>query len=122
MENECVTKLYELQGKTYNCAIDLAIDLIGGKWKAIMLYHLKDGAMRSGDLQRSFNGIANKMFTQTARELEGLGLIERVVYPVVPPKVEYQLTPMGESVMPIIQQMGEWAAGVCEQQKTRNKK
>ena len=122
MENECVTKLYEFQGKTYNCAIDLAIDLIGGKWKAIMLYHLKDGAMRSGDLQRSFNGIANKMFTQTARELEGLGLIERVVYPVVPPKVEYQLTPMGESVMPIIQQMGEWAAGVCEQQKTRNKK
>ncbi|MGL5683664.1 MAG: winged helix-turn-helix transcriptional regulator [Marinifilaceae bacterium] len=115
MENENITKSFKFQDKEFNCAIDLAIYLIGGKWKAIMLYHLKDGAMRSGDLQRSFTGIANKMFTQTARELEGLGLIERVVYPVVPPKVEYQLTPMGESVMPIIQQMGEWAAQVSEQ-------
>ena len=70
--------------------------------------------MRYGDLQRSLNGIANKMFTQTARELESLGLIKRVVYPVVPPKVEYQLTPMGESVMPIIQQLGEWAASISE--------
>lgn len=117
MENENIKSVYKFQNKEYNCAIDLAIDLIGGKWKAIMLYHLKDGAMRSGDLQRSINGIANKMFTQTARELEGLGLIERVVYPVIPPKVEYQLTPMGESVMPIIQQLGEWAESVSEHQK-----
>ncbi len=120
MENKEVKPIYKFQNKEYNCAIDLAIHLIGGKWKAIMLYHLKDGAMRSGDLQRSFNGIANKMFTQTARELESLGLIERVVYPVVPPKVEYQLTPMGESVMPIIQQLGEWAEGISKQQQSNN--
>lgn len=117
MENKTIKPVYKFQNKEYNCAIDLAIDLIGGKWKAIMLYHLKDGAMRSGDLQRSINGIANKMFTQTTRELEGLGLIKRVVYPVIPPKVEYQLTPTGESVMPIIQQLGEWAISVSEHQK-----
>ena len=114
MDNKGFTNTYKFQDKEYQCAIDLAIYLIGGKWKAIMLYHLKDGAMRSGDLQRSLNGIANKMFTQTARELESLGLIKRVVYPVVPPKVEYQLTPMGESVMPIIKQLGEWAASISE--------
>ncbi len=115
MNNKNFKAIYKFQNKEFQCAIDLAIYLIGGKWKAIMLYHLKDGPMRSGDLQRSFNGIANKMFTQTARELEDLGLIKREVYPVVPPKVEYQLTAMGESVMPIIQQMGEWAASISEQ-------
>lgn len=119
MENKEVTqesKVYKFQDKEFNCAIDLAIYLIGGKWKAIMLYHLKDGAMRSGDLQRSFNGIANKMFTQTTRELESLGLIERIVHPVVPPKVEYRLTAMGESVMPVIQQLGEWAEEISNKQ------
>lgn len=114
MENKDFTAVYKFQNNEFQCAIDLAIYLIGGKWKAIMLYHLKDGPMRSGDLQRSLNGIANKMFTQTARELESLGLIEREVYPVVPPKVEYRLTEMGQSVMPVIQQMGEWAASVSE--------
>ncbi len=114
MNNEAIKPVYKFQNMEFQCAIDLAIYLIGGKWKAIMLYHLNDGPMRSGDLQRSLNGIANKMFTQTARELETLGLIKRKVYPVVPPKVEYQLTAMGESVMPIIQQMGEWAESISE--------
>ncbi|MGL4993492.1 MAG: winged helix-turn-helix transcriptional regulator [Bacteroidales bacterium] len=92
----------------YHCSLELAMDLIGGKWKTMMIYHLKDGAMRSGDLQRTLNGIANKMFTQTARELEHSGLIERLVYPVVPPKVEYKLTPRGESVLPIILDLAKW--------------
>ena len=74
--------------KEYICALELVMDMIGGKWKPLMLFHLKDKALRSGELQRCLPGITNKMFTQTARELEGVGLINRIVHPVVPPKVE----------------------------------
>jgi DNA-binding HxlR family transcriptional regulator len=84
------------------------MDMIGGRWKTIVLFHLKDGVMRSGELQRSLHGIANKMFTQTVRELEQTGLVERIVYPTVPPKVEYKLTPMGESVIPVIESLSNW--------------
>ncbi len=62
------------------------MDLIGGKWKSIMLYHLIDGPKRSGELQREMNGNNNKVFTQTAHELESVGLVNREVFPVVPPK------------------------------------
>ena len=108
MENQCDSKMFIYKDKEYYCSLELAMDLIGGKWKSMMLFHLKDGAMRSGDLQRSLRGIANKMFTQTARELETDGLIERKVYPVVPPKVEYKLSEKGKSVLPIVLQLAEW--------------
>ena len=62
----------------------------------------------TGDLQRSLTSIANKMFTQTARELENAGLLERIVYPVVPPKVEYKLTQRGNSLLPILETLVEW--------------
>ena len=108
MGNQDYTETYYFQNQVYHCSLELAMDAIGGKWRTLMLFHLKDGAMRSGELQRSLRGIANKMFTQTARELEQAGLIERVVYPVVPPKVEYRLSTRGESVLPIIKQLAQW--------------
>lgn len=108
MENQCSKESLFYRDKEYFCSLELAMEQIGGKWKTMMLFHLKDGAMRSGDLQRTLRGIANKMFTQTARELEADGLLERIVYPVVPPKVEYKLTSKGESVLPIILQLAEW--------------
>lgn len=113
MEDQCNTT-YIFDKKEYTCSLELAMDLIGGKWKTMMLFHLKDGAMRSGDLQRTLKGIANKMFTQTARELESYGLIKRIVYPVVPPKVEYQLTPKGESMLPIIKDLAQWGIDIAE--------
>lgn len=63
-------------------------------------------------------GISNKMFTQTARELEHSGLIERIIYPVVPPKVEYQLTDLGKSVLPLILDMADWGIMVCQSSNT----
>lgn len=114
MDSQCCSELYLFRGKEYYCSLELAMELIGGKWKTMMLYHLKDGALRSGELQRTLKGIANKMFTQTARELEQSGLIERKVFPVVPPKVEYQLTPMGQSVLPIILQLADWGILISE--------
>ncbi len=101
-------------GRRYLCALELALELIGGKWKPMMLYHLKNGPMRASELQKRLNNISNKMFTQTARELEHDGLIHREVFPVSPPKVEYSLTSMGESVIPLIMQMGYWGESIGE--------
>lgn len=112
MENKEVRNQFFYRGNVYYCSLELAMDIIGGKWKAIMLYHLKDGALRSGELQRTMSGITNKMFTQTARELELDGMIERKVYPVVPPKVEYSLTERGQSVLPIILQLARWGEDI----------
>jgi DNA-binding HxlR family transcriptional regulator len=108
MENEGSIDRYYFKEKNYFCSLELVMDMIGGKWKPIVLFHLKNGVMRSGELQRSLKGIANKMFTQTVRELEHTGLVKRIVYPTVPPKVEYMLTPMGESVIPIIESLNKW--------------
>lgn len=96
------------KGKEYFCSLDLTLSMIGGKWKTMMIYMLKDGGLRSSDLQRKMPGISNKMFTQTARDLEHDGIIHREVFPVVPPKVEYSLTHIGLSIMPIILQMCDW--------------
>ncbi|AXO80156.1 transcriptional regulator [Olleya aquimaris] len=84
------------------------MDLIGTKWKPLVLFHLLDGALRSGILQKHIPGISNKMFTQTVRELEKEGLISRKVYPVVPPKVEYKLTSRGESLEKILKDLDAW--------------
>lgn len=114
MDNQCDKKPVFFAEKEYFCSLELAMDLIGGKWKSMMIFHLKDGSMRSGDLQRTLSGITNKMFTQTARELEVSGFVERIVYPVVPPKVEYKLTSLGESVLPLILRLAEWGYDIAE--------
>ena len=77
-----------------------------------MLYHLKNGPMRSSELKKKLRNVSNKMFTQTAHTLERDGLIQRQVFPVVPPRVEYSPTPMGESVIPLIMQMGYWGESI----------
>ncbi|MCC8096755.1 MAG: helix-turn-helix transcriptional regulator [Tannerellaceae bacterium] len=86
----------------YFCPLDLTMEVIGGKWKAMVIFHLQYGPLRSSDLQRRIRGISNKMFTQAVRDLEKAGIIERTVFPVVPPKVEYKLTDLGYLVLPNI--------------------
>lgn len=90
------------------CPLNYTMTLIGTKWKPLVLFHLLDGAMRSGLLQKKIPGISNKMFTQTVRELEQDGLISRTVFPVVPPKVEYQLSSRGESLEGLLRSMDAW--------------
>lgn len=102
-------------GKTYFCALELALELIGGRWKTMLLYQLRNGALRSSELQRRMRGISGKMFTQTARSLERDGLIARRVFPVVPPRVEYSLTPLGESAIPAIMGLGCWGEAIGEE-------
>nr|WP_317039207.1 helix-turn-helix domain-containing protein [Polaribacter atrinae] len=90
------------------CPLNYTMNLIGTKWKPLILFHLLEGGLRSGVLQKHIMGISNKMFTQTVRELEKDGLISRKVYPVVPPKVEYTLTKRGQSLEAILRSLDAW--------------
>ncbi len=81
--------------KDTTCPLNYTMNLIGTKWKPLVLFHLLEGGLRSGVLQKKISGISNKMFTQTVRELEKDGLISRKVFPVVPPRVEYRLRKRG---------------------------
>jgi Predicted transcriptional regulators len=94
--------------KTYNCPVEATIDLIGGKYKAIILWHLIDKTLRFNEIQKLLPKATSKMLTQQLRELENDGLICRVVYPVVPPKTEYSLSEFGKSIIPIITAMCDW--------------
>lgn len=114
MENQDDTKKYFYQGQEYFCSLELAMDIIGGKWKTMMIYYLKDGPLRSSDLQRSLRGVSNKMFTQTARELEKSKIIKRIIYPVIPPRVEYELTELGSTIIPLIMQMSDWGISIAQ--------
>lgn len=115
MEYKHSDEKYLFNGKEYLCPLDLAMEVIGGKWKAMLLFHLQSGPLRSGELKRRIKGdISNKMFTQITRELESAGVIHREVFPVVPPKVEYSLTPLGETIIPNILSLAQWGRQVGE--------
>ena len=94
--------------KEYTCGIDVTLAVVGGKWKASILWHLALETMRFSELQRQFAETTRKMLTQQLRELEADGLVHREVYPQVPPKVEYSLTEKGRSISPILEQMCDW--------------
>src|SRR6187402_3160151 len=98
-----------MQNHTLQCPVTTALSVIGGKWKVIILWHLKEGGVkRFGELQRLVRGISQKMLTQELRDLEESGLVSRKVYPVVPPKVEYSLTETGWSLKPLLEQLSDW--------------
>ena len=93
-----------------NCPVEATLDLIGGKYKALILWHLSDGTLRFSELRSRIPKATPKMLTQQLRELENQELIHREVYPVIPPKVEYSLTSTGKSLMPILVAMRDWGA------------
>ncbi len=95
---------------TNDCPVEATLDLIGGKYKALILWHLTEETLRFSQLKRLVHHATPKMLTQQLRELEEQGLIHREVYPVIPPKVEYSLTELGRSLMPILVAMRDWGA------------
>lgn len=97
-----------------NCPVDATLRLIGGKYKALVLWHLTNGTMRHGEIQKLVPQATPKMLTQQLRELESDNLLTRKVYPVVPPKVEYSLTEFGRSLKPILDAMYDWGAGYMQ--------
>lgn len=91
-----------------NCPVDATINLIGGKYKSLILWHLIDGTLRFGELKKLIPNATPKMLTQQLRELEANNLIVRNVHPIVPPKVEYSLSESGKSIKPILNAMYAW--------------
>lgn len=92
----------------YNCTVELTLDLIGGKWKGVLLFYLLDGSKRFNELRRLLPDVTQRMLTLQLRELEYDGLITRKVYAQVPPKVEYSLTEFGKTLEPILFLMQDW--------------
>ncbi|MEV6395179.1 helix-turn-helix domain-containing protein [Streptomyces sp. NPDC051907] len=100
---------------SYHCGLDAAVDVVGGKWKPLILWALHDGTHRFGELKRHVAGVSEKMLIQQLRELEADGVVHREVYREVPPRVEYSLTELGEALNTALLPLGEWGAAYTEQ-------
>lgn len=91
-----------------NCPIETTLAVVGGKWKPLILYHLFDQTRRFNELQRLMPKVTREMLTQHLRELEADGIVHREVYQQVPPKVEYSLTELGQTLKPLLLLLNEW--------------
>ncbi len=105
----------------YRCEIEITLEIIGGKWKALILWNLHiHQTIRYNEFRRLIPAITQKMLTQQLRELEKYGIIERTVYPSVPPMVEYNLSNEGEQLVPILEQMDQWGKNFVKKYHARN--
>ena len=100
--------------ENYRCTVAITLEVIGGKWKSLILWHLNFNTLRFSQLQRRLAKVTQKMLTQQLRELEAAGLVHREVYAEVPPRVEYSLTELGRSVVPILELMCQWGSDYLE--------
>jgi DNA-binding HxlR family transcriptional regulator len=111
-----------LNTKAYDCAagcpVEATLDLIDGKWKGVILYHLLEDTVRFNELGRRLSRITQRMLTRQLRELEAAGLIHREVYPEVPPRVEYSLTKLGRSLEPILRSLWSWGNTYIDGRRT----
>lgn len=94
--------------KKFRSTIELSLNILGGKWKILIIWQLKDSAKRYGELKKSLPGATHKMLTQQLRELEQDEIISRKVYSEIPPKVEYSLTLLGKTIIPVIDLLSDW--------------
>jgi DNA-binding HxlR family transcriptional regulator len=103
----------------YGCSVEAALDVIGGKWKGVILFHLLDGKKRFNELRRLIPSVTLRMLTLQLRELEQDEVVVRTVYPQVPPKVEYSLTDFGKSLKPILLKLRDWGQPIMTREKAR---
>ncbi|MDH5571741.1 MAG: helix-turn-helix transcriptional regulator [Gammaproteobacteria bacterium] len=99
----------------FRCPVEATLDVIGGKWKCVILYHLLNETKRFNELRRLMPDVTQRMLTRQLRELEADQVINRKVYPEVPPKVEYSLTEFGVTLGPILTMLKEWGFEYIEQ-------
>lgn len=109
MKTECRSDYFGFGGKTYPCPLSVPMDLVGGKWKAVVLYHLQDGAQRFGKLHACLSDITEAVLSRVLKQLEQDGLVARTVFGSKPPlKTEYGLTDFGRSFLPVLAALTEW--------------
>ncbi|KAB8163871.1 transcriptional regulator [Streptomyces sp. 3MP-14] len=100
-----------------DCPARLTFDLLGNTWNGVVLWALRDGPTRPATLRRRIGGISNKVLTETLRRLERNGLVARERYREAPPRVEYRLTPLGETLLPTLQAAGDWAQALAAREE-----
>lgn len=116
MKTECLSDFFEFGGKTYPCSISLAMDLIGGKWKAVILHHLQGDSKRFSELRRHLTGVTEAMLSNLLKELEHDGLIARRIFGEKPPlRSAYSLTAFGRTVLPVLAGILDWGNQVVEE-------
>ncbi|MFC4374198.1 winged helix-turn-helix transcriptional regulator [Nocardia halotolerans] len=103
------------QDLDFDCPVEVTLDVIGGKWKGMIIFRLSEGAARFNEMRRAMPHVTQRMLTAQLRELERDGVLTRTVYPEVPPRVEYELTDFGRGLVPIILLMETWGEQYREQ-------
>lgn len=100
----------QMKRRAAACPAEATLQVIGGRWKILILWNLFQGSRRFSELMRAMAGITQKMLTQQLREMETDGIVHRKVYPEVPPKVEYSVTELGQSLKPVVSAMCKWGS------------
>ncbi|MBB6372471.1 winged helix-turn-helix transcriptional regulator [Chryseobacterium shigense] len=109
MKTECIGDKVKLKGKTYPCTVSLTMDLVGGKWKTVILYHLKNEAKRYSELRKELATVTEMTLSLQLKQLEKDGLVSRKVFGKKPPvKVVYSLTELGKTFVPVLEAITEW--------------
>lgn len=116
MKYECIGDAVRLNRKTYPCTVSLTMDLVGGKWKAVILYHLKDEPKRYNELRKEIPSVTEMTLSLQLKQLDRDGLVSRKVYGKKPPiKVIYSLTDLGSSFVPILESITKWGNQVVRE-------
>ena len=102
------------RNRTEGCPIEEFMDMLGGRWKVFILWELIKGPRRSGELRKSIPPVTQKVFVEQLRDLEDSGLVKRTVFPTVPPRVEYEVTELGQSLREILKEMCHWSSANME--------
>lgn len=110
--------MYEVNGKTYPCCTSVTMGIIGGKWKTVILYHLIDGPLRYNELRKKMTSVTERTLSLQLKTLEEDGIVQRKVYTSKPPlKVEYSLTKLGLTLIPVLKAIAEWGDELVAKQK-----
>ncbi len=105
---------YQVEGQDYHCALDITMSFVGGKWKTVVLWYLRNGKKRFSELKAHIPDITDKMLSLQLRALEKDGIVQREIFPEVPPKVEYKLTEEGRTLIPVIEAIARWGREKAE--------
>ena len=106
--------VYKIKGETFHCAMDVTMNFIGGKWKTVVLWYLRNKTLRFGELKKQIPDMTEKMLSIQLKKMEEDGLVKREVYAEVPLRVEYSLTDFGKSLTPVLESISKWGRAYSE--------